>query len=128
MVICSSCHSIFYGYRQIDCKYFKKGEGDCPFNDICFYRHVYPDGRVASPKPRRRRMCRNADAELVRMEHLVLWNMLEEVEERRRLVDNPLDVLIELTLTNLLRGGGDDDSDSSDDESDLLELLHELTL
>ena len=73
-------------------------------------------------------MCRNADAELVRMEHLVLWNMLEEVEERRRLVDNPLDVLIELTLTNLLRGGGDDDSDSSDDESDLLELLHELTL
>ena len=73
-------------------------------------------------------MCRNADAELVRMEHLVLWNMLEEVEERRRLVDNPLDVLIELTLTNLLRGGGDDDSDSSDGESDLLELLHELTL
>ena len=116
--------------RQIDCKYFKKGDGDCPFNEFCFYRHIYPDGRVASPRPRRRRTARNADNEEVQLEQLVLWNMLEEVEARRRQSDTPIDVLIELTINDLLRVSGGEDLDNFDDldESDLLELLHELTL
>jgi E3 ubiquitin-protein ligase makorin len=38
------------------CKYFNRGQGKCPFNDKCFYLHAYPDGRIASPRPVRRRV------------------------------------------------------------------------
>ncbi len=24
----------------IDCKYYRRGDGACPFGDSCFYRHV----------------------------------------------------------------------------------------
>jgi len=37
------------------CKHFNRGKGTCPFNEKCFYLHAYPDGRVASPRPVRRR-------------------------------------------------------------------------
>ena len=28
-----------------ECKYFRKGEGECPFGNKCFYRHDGGDGR-----------------------------------------------------------------------------------
>lgn len=29
-----------------DCRYFKFGEGECPFSVSCFYRHAYKDGTL----------------------------------------------------------------------------------
>lgn len=29
-----------------DCKYFKKGEGKCPFGNKCFYKHALPNGDI----------------------------------------------------------------------------------
>ena len=46
-------HNLYFSKKP--CKYFKQGEGECPFNDSCFYKHAYPDGRPASPRPRRPR-------------------------------------------------------------------------
>lgn len=39
-----------------DCKYFKKGQGKCPFGNKCFYLHALQDGRKCDvgPPPRRR--------------------------------------------------------------------------
>ncbi|XP_060035185.1 E3 ubiquitin-protein ligase makorin-1-like [Erinaceus europaeus] len=31
--------------NNIDCKYFNKGRGKCPYGASCFYKHGYPDGR-----------------------------------------------------------------------------------
>ncbi|XP_017063840.1 probable E3 ubiquitin-protein ligase makorin-1 [Drosophila eugracilis] len=36
-----------------DCKYFRLGDGNCPFGNKCFYRHALPDGThidVGSPR------------------------------------------------------------------------------
>ena len=58
-VIVNSC---FVFFRKKDCKYFDQGRKECQFNDSCFYRHAYPDGRPASPKPRKpARQVRSAD-------------------------------------------------------------------
>lgn len=29
-----------------DCKYFKKGEGKCPFGNKCFYKHALANGDI----------------------------------------------------------------------------------
>lgn len=37
------------------CKYFKQGDGKCPFGNKCFYLHQYKDGTIAElPEPTRR--------------------------------------------------------------------------
>lgn len=41
---------------QIDCKYFRKGRGKCPFGNVCLYQHKLPNGKkvdVGPPLPRR---------------------------------------------------------------------------
>lgn len=41
---------------QTSCKYFKEGDGKCPFGNKCFYLHRYKDGSIAVlPEPTRRR-------------------------------------------------------------------------
>lgn len=38
-----------------DCKYFRKGAGECPFGNKCFYLHALPNGEKfdVGPPPRR---------------------------------------------------------------------------
>merc|ERR1712002_365861 len=55
------------------CKHFDQGRGECPFGSHCFYKHAYPDGRIASPKPPRRKR-QNADGELDDMAHFAIWD------------------------------------------------------
>ncbi|XP_055854606.1 probable E3 ubiquitin-protein ligase makorin-1 isoform X2 [Episyrphus balteatus] len=46
-----------------DCKYFKKGDGKCPFGNKCFYKHALPNGElvdVGLPQ-RARKLHRNTD-------------------------------------------------------------------
>lgn len=41
---------------QVDCKYFRKGRGKCPFGNACLYQHSLPNGKkvdVGPPRPRR---------------------------------------------------------------------------
>ena len=97
------------------CKYFKRGKGDCPFNDKCFYLHAYPDGTKAQPKPVIRRRRQNADGELDLINQNVLWDFLEERQNR----PSPLLLLelesdLEMLLLDLMIGSYDSDSDGSD--------------
>lgn len=70
--------SLCCGCSKKPCKYFDEGRGECQFNENCFYRHAYPDGRPASPKPKGRRKRQNADGELDLMTQYSLWEYLEE--------------------------------------------------
>ncbi|KAJ8318705.1 hypothetical protein KUTeg_003796 [Tegillarca granosa] len=90
------------------CKYFDEGKGECPFNEKCFYRHAYPDGTIADPKPRQRRRRQNAEGELDGVDRINLWDFLEERQNRLLLLE--LDNLI----FNLLFADSDSDSDYDD--------------
>lgn len=61
-----------------DCKYFRKGEGKCPFGNKCFYMHAGPDGKKidVGPPPRQRRQ-RNVDADMDVLQ-VMLWDFLDE--------------------------------------------------
>jgi len=79
-----------------ECKYFNKGEGECPFGNKCFYRHAGRDGRevdVGPPKKPVRRA--NAEGNLTLVQRLLLYDFLEEREERLVL---PLDYIELLDL------------------------------
>ena len=51
-------------FRQIHCKFFKRGEGLCPFGSKCFYLHVDKNGHTVELGPPRRRQRINAHGEL----------------------------------------------------------------
>merc|ERR1719186_16418 len=60
-----------------ECKYFNKGEGECPFGNKCFYRHAGRDGRevdVGPPKKPVRRA--NAEGNLTLVQRLLLYDFL----------------------------------------------------
>lgn len=54
---------------QKPCKYFKQGQGQCPFAGACFYLHAYPDGRKADmpPPTTRRRENNNSNSSSMRV-------------------------------------------------------------
>lgn len=64
-----------------DCKYFNKGCGKCPFGNKCFYLHALPDGTKTDVGPPVRHR-RNADAGLDIFHQLILWDFLEERDDR----------------------------------------------
>ncbi|CAF4547066.1 unnamed protein product, partial [Rotaria sp. Silwood2] len=49
---------------QIHCKFFKRGDGLCPFGSKCFYLHVDKHGQPVRLGPPRRRQRINAHGEL----------------------------------------------------------------
>ncbi|XP_037926086.1 probable E3 ubiquitin-protein ligase makorin-1 [Hermetia illucens] len=65
-----------------DCKYFKKGEGKCPFGNKCFYKHALPGGErvdVGVPK-RNKRKIQRADDEILDLFDLYLWDFVDRRE------------------------------------------------
>lgn len=51
-----------------DCKYFKKGEGKCPFGNKCFYKHALPNGDIVDvglPKRTRKLQSQNEIIDLL---------------------------------------------------------------
>ncbi|KAJ8923675.1 hypothetical protein NQ315_010255 [Exocentrus adspersus] len=62
-----------------DCKYFKKGQGKCPFGNKCFYLHAFPDGSKCDvgPPPRQRRH-RGVDTDIDVLQQVMLWDFLDE--------------------------------------------------
>jgi E3 ubiquitin-protein ligase makorin len=61
-------HELIKAYKenlqQIHCKFFKRGEGLCPFGSKCFYLHVDKNGHTVELGPPRRRQRINARGEL----------------------------------------------------------------
>ena len=96
--------------RKKECKYFDKGDGECPFGNKCFYRHESKDGKeidVGPPSAQtktRPRLTRGApssvdpfnvdgvDRSLV--QRLLLYDFLEERDGRITIqLDEFLDIL-----------------------------------
>ena len=100
-------------FSQKPCKYFDQGRGECPFNEKCFYLHAYPDGTIAEPQPRKPRRRRNADGDLDLLHRLLLWDFLQEREDR---LESLLLLELEDDLTNLILDFATDSSDDSGDE------------
>ncbi|CAG0884447.1 unnamed protein product [Cyprideis torosa] len=63
------------------CKYFKRGSGECPFGNKCFYLHQKANGEKVDVGPPRRRRRMNQDGELDLMQRLLLWEFIEERDE-----------------------------------------------
>lgn len=85
------------------CKYFKQGEGQCPFGNKCFYLHALPDGTKKDVGPPRRRHRFTADGELqLYLDNMVLWDFIEEREHRLELLRGSIQtLLLELELEDL---------------------------
>lgn len=56
---------VFLVSSKQHCKYFKQGQGKCPFEGACFYKHEYPDGRKAElPMPSERRRIKGGNGQM----------------------------------------------------------------
>ncbi|XP_046424625.1 probable E3 ubiquitin-protein ligase makorin-1 [Neodiprion virginianus] len=64
-----------------DCKYFNKGRGKCPFGNKCFYLHALPDGTKTDVGPPVRHH-RYADADIDFLQQMILWDFLDERDNR----------------------------------------------
>lgn len=103
-------------FRKTACKYFKQGDGTCPFGNKCFYLHQYKDGRIAQlPEPVKRRRF-NRDGDLETYSNMVRIDLNYSDDED----DDELDLMFFLR-SNLI---GDTDTES--DFSDFLELSTEF--
>ncbi|XP_033745130.1 probable E3 ubiquitin-protein ligase makorin-1 isoform X1 [Pecten maximus] len=104
---------LIQGYKKAlsakHCMYFKKGDGECPFNDKCFYLHANADGTIATPKPRQRRRRQNAEGDIDLFSQISLWDFFEERENRVLLLE--LEAELDNLLLNLRLGDMDSDSD-----------------
>ncbi|XP_017042417.1 probable E3 ubiquitin-protein ligase makorin-1 [Drosophila ficusphila] len=61
-----------------DCKYFKKGEGKCPFGNKCFYKHALPNGDIVDvglPKRTRKLQSQN---EIIDLLDIYLWDYVDQ--------------------------------------------------
>ena len=76
-----------------ECKYFKKGRGECPFGNKCFYKHETEDGKPVDVGPPQKSLRRNADGEGSLVERLLLYDFLEERDGHLVLPLELLDVL-----------------------------------
>lgn len=97
--------------KKKECKYFDKGAGECPFGNMCFYRHEDKNGKIVDVGPpsaqtmNRPRLTRGApsaddpadadgaDRNLV--QRLLLFDFLEERDGRVTIqqLDEFLDIL-----------------------------------
>ena len=73
----------------------------------------------------RRRRVVNKDTESLELEQLILWGLFEEAAtSRRQLLDDAVDLMVDLTLSQYLNSDSDSDSDYFD--PDLYEGLEVL--
>lgn len=74
--------------RSKPCRYFNQGKGECPFAGSCFYKHAYPDGRLAemeAPKPKRRVIGPRGTTGLT---NFVIWSLIRSFDEEDWSEDN----------------------------------------
>ncbi|XP_057323345.1 probable E3 ubiquitin-protein ligase makorin-1 isoform X1 [Microplitis mediator] len=78
---------------QKDCKYFNKGQGKCPFGNKCFYLHALPDGTKTDVGPPARQAS-HSSGEIDLLQQLILWNFLEERDNRWIYMDDHDEVVV----------------------------------
>ncbi|XP_073843133.1 makorin 1 [Musca autumnalis] len=62
-----------------DCKYFKKGDGKCPFGNKCFYKHALPNGDLVDVGcPKRTRKIHRSNNEIINLLDIYLYEFLEQ--------------------------------------------------
>lgn len=100
--------------RSKPCKYFNEGKGECPFAGSCFYKHAYPDGRIATsenPKPKRKYYgSRWASSSAT---NYILFNILASTDG-----EEWSDIDIESLYLDPGATDSDDDYDDDDDDID----------
>lgn len=72
------CFTIRSLLRQIHCKFFKRGEGHCPFGSKCFYLHVDKNGRTVTLEPPRRILRLNGDGEVENYSNRLAFSIFSE--------------------------------------------------
>lgn len=130
--------------KQTDCKYFKKGEGKCPFGNKCFYQHKYPDGTEAElPSPTQRRRL-NRDGLLESFSNMVRIDFDTSYDDDDAYIDDDDDddlsslmddyhifQYLSSQFANTSNGATSNDNDDTDSdtnrefESNLLELFND---
>ncbi|XP_033149274.1 probable E3 ubiquitin-protein ligase makorin-1 [Drosophila busckii] len=60
-----------------DCKYFKKGEGKCPFGNKCFYKHALPNGDIVDVGLPKRARKLHSQNELIDLLDIYLWEFVD---------------------------------------------------
>lgn len=65
-----------------ECRYFDKGNGNCPFGTSCFYKHVYADGNLESRDKPKIRFCADSDGNTQSVRDQRLWDFIEERDMR----------------------------------------------
>uniref|UniRef100_A0A1I8M144 RING-type E3 ubiquitin transferase n=1 Tax=Musca domestica TaxID=7370 RepID=A0A1I8M144_MUSDO len=85
-----------------DCKYFKKGDGKCPFGNKCFYKHALPNGDLVDVGcPKKGRKIHRSNNEIINLLDIYLYEFLEQRN---------------LNFLDFFESTGDEGEDSSDDE------------
>ena len=73
----------FNFFRKIHCKFFKRGEGLCPFGSKCFYLHVDKHGQHVQLGPPRRRQRLNTRGELENFSDILMVSIFSPVDVGR---------------------------------------------
>ncbi|KAH8261071.1 hypothetical protein KR044_002876, partial [Drosophila immigrans] len=60
-----------------DCKYFKKGEGKCPFGNKCFYKHALPNGEIVDVGLPKRARKLHSQNDLIDLLDIYLWEYVD---------------------------------------------------
>lgn len=75
-----------------DCKYFKKGDGKCPFGNKCFYKHALPNGDLVDVGlPQRARKLHRSTDELIDLLDIYLWEFVDQPDHWLEMQSNPTD-------------------------------------
>uniref|UniRef100_A0A8C3A4K6 RING-type E3 ubiquitin transferase n=1 Tax=Cyclopterus lumpus TaxID=8103 RepID=A0A8C3A4K6_CYCLU len=98
------------GMGSKPCRYFDEGRGTCPFGSNCFYKHVFPDGRLEDAQPQRRQTGSNSRSRNSR--RTPLWDIFDERESTDSF-DNEDEEMVTFELSEmllmLLAAGTDDE-------------------
>jgi len=70
-------------FRKIHCKFFKRGDGLCPFGSKCFYLHVDKRGQYVQLGPPRRRQRLNTHGELESFSDVLMVSIFSPVDVGR---------------------------------------------
>jgi len=106
---------LFEDYRanllKKECKYFNKGQGECPFGNKCFYRHANKEGKDVDVGPPQKNVRHNANGDPSLVERILLYDFLEERDGQLLLPLEIFDVLDFLSDS--------DDSEWSNDQTNM---------
>ncbi|XP_050069220.1 E3 ubiquitin-protein ligase makorin-2-like [Anopheles maculipalpis] len=115
--------------NNTDCMHFKKGSGNCPFGNKCFYRHALPSGELVDlgAPSRRRNLTRGRHRDMDHADTLQLQEIFATIiAPRSWLLHDYMDSIFsdldysEDDLEYFSGRGGGFPSDSSDYEDDFM--------